>query len=92
MKADKRQATFGRAYWVKPHPDVPRIVARIHILRRDWRALRWLVAKRMVPVIAQAAEQFDRLTKTAQTAVLSLAEASRAARQYYELTNESEER
>lgn len=81
MKANKRRATFGRAYWLKPHPDVTPFQATVYILRRDWRTLRWTMKRWTAPVVGHIGEAFIRLNRAARTALQSMTKAAQAAKQ-----------
>lgn len=74
MRADKRRATFGRAYWRRRHPDVPPIVATIHLVARDWRNFTRLLTKAFAQVVQPVIEAFERLSDPLQAMVLAIAD------------------
>jgi len=73
----QRGATFGRAYWQKPHPDVTPIQAQIYLVRRQWRG----ISRRLIPVIEAFKVAFGEVGRTVTAAAQQFAQFAVAAQQ-----------
>lgn len=86
MTPRQRGATFGRAYWQKPHPDVTRWEAALNLVKRDWRDFRRVFLRHLRPAIEQVTRTFNALAPVFRQAVEAAAAADHARQRDFALS------